>query len=98
MIKNLIILAVVVAAGYWYWSTQDKVDPQIAEQKKLDENAREMRECLNREQSMNAAAGMGGAGGLAGDAKELCAEKLGLFYAEGQWQDLGIYDEDNAWK
>lgn len=98
MIKNLLILAVALAAGYWYWSTQDKVDPQIAEQKKLEKNAQLMRECLTREQSMNAAAGLGGVGGIAVDAEELCAEKLGLFNAEGQWRELGIYDKADAWK
>lgn len=93
MLRNLVVLLVIASAAYWYWSSQGPDTRRAAEQQRLEENARSMQRCINRERSMNAAAGLGGVGGVAEDAKALCAEKLGLYYAEGQWQELGLADD-----
>jgi len=96
MLRNIVLLLVIAGAGYWYWSSQGPDARRAAEQQRLEENSRQMQRCINRERSMNAAAGLGGAGGMGGvaeDAKALCAEKLGLYFAEGQWQKLGVGDD-----
>jgi len=90
MVRNLVVVLVIAGAGFWYWSNKGPDDRPSAEQQRLDDNASRMQRCIHREQSMNAAAGPGGVGGIVGDAKEICAEKLGLYFAEGHWQSLGL--------
>jgi len=97
MVRSLVVLLAIAGAGYWYWSNQGPDDRQAAELEQLEENARQMQRCINREESMNAAAGLGGVGGIATDAKTLCADKFGLFFAEGQWRKLGIGEDYDSY-
>ena len=97
MVRNLVILLAIAGAGYWYWSNRGPDDRQTAELKQLDENNQRMQHCVTREESMNAAAGMGGVGSIATNAKELCAEKLGLYFAEGQWRRLDDGTEQDSY-
>lgn len=94
MIKSLIILLLVAAAGVWYWKGPYQEESRSAEEKRFEENARTMDRCVRREESMNAAAGMGAVGGLPGDSKTLCAEKHGLYFAEGRWRKLGAVNNE----
>ena len=88
MVRNLVILLAIAGAGYWYWSNRGPDAREVAELEQLEENNRRMQHCVTREESLNAAAGLGGVGGIATDAKDLCAEKLGLYFIEGQWRTL----------
>ena len=88
MLKSLIVLLVLAVVGFWYWTGPYQAESRAAAQERFAENDRIMNRCLRRESSMNAAAGTGGAGGLAGDSKTLCAEKHSLYFAEGQWRNL----------
>ena len=97
MVRSLVVLLAIAGAGYWYWSNRSPDDRQVAELERLEENARQMQRCISREESMNAAAGLGGVGGIATDAKELCADKLGLYFAEGQWRKLDVGDDYDSY-
>jgi hypothetical protein len=85
---KLIVIAVLVAAGYWYWTGPYQQGGQSSGDKRLQENARNMERCVRREASMNAASGMAGGAVSAGDGEKLCASELGLFQRDGQWHNV----------
>lgn len=84
------IIAVILAigAGYWYWAGPYQQGQRPTDEERLQENARIMKKCMRQESSMNAAAGMGGVGGVADDGEALCAEKYNLHFSEGQWRNI----------
>lgn len=94
MLKTFAVLLVVVGFGYWIWTGpyQQSQQSATAEEEQLETNAQTIRHCLNRESSMNAAAGMAGVGGLSEDSRTLCAQKHGLYFAEGQWREIDLDD------
>jgi hypothetical protein len=85
---KLIVIALVVAAGYWYWTGPYQQGGQSGGEKRLQENARNMERCVRREASMNASSGMAGGGVSMGDSEKLCAGELGLYQQDGQWHDV----------
>ena len=85
MLGKLIVIAALVAGGYWYWSGPYQEGRQPGGEKQLQENARIMKRCIRREASMNAAGGMAGGAVDAGDAEKLCAGEYGLYQQGGQW-------------
>jgi hypothetical protein len=91
MLKILVVM-LVGGAGYWYWTGPYQQGHRPSEEERLQENARIMKSCMRRESSMNAAAGMGGMGGIADDGEALCAEKYNLHFSEGQWRNIGSDD------
>jgi len=92
MIRNLVVLLVIVGAGYWYWSSLGPESRRAAQQQHLEENDHRMQRCVKQEESMNAVGGLGGTGGIAGGAEEFCAKKLGLYLAEGHWLEQDADD------
>ena len=84
---KLIVIALIVAAGYWYWTGPYQQGGLPNGDKRLQENARNMERCERREASMNAASGMAGGGISMGDSEKLCAGELGLYQKDGQWHD-----------
>jgi hypothetical protein len=96
MLKTSVVLLVVVGFGYWIWTGpyEQRQQSATAEEEQLEGNAQTIQRCLNRESSMNAAAGMAGAGlgGTAEDTRARCAEKHGLYFAEGQWREIDLGD------
>jgi hypothetical protein len=94
MLKTLTVLLVVAGLGYWFWTGpyQQAQQSASADEEHLKKNAQIIERCVNRESSMNAAAGMAGVGGIAEDSKALCAEKHGLYYSEGQWRGIDLDD------
>jgi len=93
MVRNLVVLLVIVGAGYWYWSSLGPESRRAAQQQRLDENDRRLQRCIKQEESMNAVGGLGGVGGVAGGAEEICADKLGLHFAEGHWRERDAGDD-----
>ena len=87
MLGKLIVIAALVAAGYWYWSGPYQDGQQSGGARQLQENAKTMERCKRREASMNATMGMAGGGVSQDDGGKLCAEKHGLYLREGQWHN-----------
>ena len=85
---KLIVLAVVIAAAYWYWQGPYQGADRTGVSAQLEENARVMKRCMRQERSITAGAGMMGADSGSGDAESLCAQKHGLEFREGQWHSL----------
>ena len=94
MLKTIAVLIIVGGIGYWYWTGPYEKNLQSAssEEEQLKKNAQIIERCLNRESSMNTAAVMEGVGGIAEDSKSLCAQKHGLYFAEGQWREIDLDD------
>jgi hypothetical protein len=84
MIGRLFTLAVILGAGYWYWSGpyQDRVNPSY--EQKLEHYAEEMRQCIR---GVNYRAGTGA---NTGDPEKVCAQRLNLYRHEGRWHS---YDD-----
>lgn len=85
MLGKLLMLIVIVGAGYWYWSGpyQERVNPGF--EKRLEINARNMRDCL-RGQSYKP----GATGEVGGDPEQVCARRYNLYKLDGQWHS---YDD-----
>lgn len=81
MFGRLLTIAILVAAGYWYWSGpyQQQRNPDAAH--KLEADLEKMRQCAR---GMNYKAGATGIG--EGNPEEICAEKFNLYYYEGEWR------------
>jgi hypothetical protein len=94
MFKTSAVLLLVVGFGYWIWTGpyQQSQQSATAEEEHLENNAQIIRRCLDRESSMNAAAGIAGVGGNAEDSRTLCAQKHGLYFSEGQWREIDLDD------
>ena len=82
--KWIIVLAL-AAAGYWYWSGPFQESRLLSPQEQLDNNAKLMKRCVDKEKSMAGSAGLGGIGGIADDAESLCADQLDLVSRDGNW-------------
>ena len=85
MIGRLFTLAVIIGAGYWYWSGpyQARVNPSY--EQKLDRYAEQMRECIRGENYK-----AGSTGGSTADPETECAQRLNLYRHEGRWHS---YDD-----
>jgi len=81
VIGRLLTIAMLIAAGYWYWSGpyQSQHHPDASE--KLHKNIESMRDCIR---GMNYK--VGATGISAGDPEQICAEKFNLYLYEGQWR------------
>ena len=81
MIGRLLTIAILVGAGYWYWSGpyQRKHNPDADEQ--LREAIEGMRECI-RGQNYKA----GATGVSEGDPEQICADKFNHYFYEGEWR------------
>lgn len=80
MMRNLLILAVLGAVGYWYWNGpyQARHNPSYAQ--KLDKNDAVMRLCIR---TVNYKAGATGLN--EGDPETVCANKHNVYFDEGHW-------------
>lgn len=81
MFGRLLTIAILVAAGYWYWSGpyQQQRNPDAAHM--LEADLEKMRQCLR---GMNYK--IGATGIAEGNPEEICAEKFNLYYYEGEWR------------
>ena len=86
---KVIVIAILLGAGYWYWSGPYQAGRPSAAQLQLQTNAENMRKCMRREASMEGSAGMAGVGGIADGGEQLCAEKFNVYRHDGQWHSLG---------
>lgn len=94
MLKTFAVLLAIAGFGYWIWTGpyEQRQQSTSAEEELLKSNALTIQRCLDRESSMNTVAGMAGVGGITEDSRTLCAQKHGLYFSEGQWQEIDLYD------
>jgi hypothetical protein len=93
--KQILVLVVLVIAGAGLWFQMNKEEEGPTEEElQLRKNAQLMKECIDRENSLNAAAQKAGDHDLAVDSKALCAEKYNFYEADGHWHQLNTND---AW-
>ena len=81
MFSRLLTLAILVAAGYWYWSGPYQRQHNPDEQQVLQEKIELMKECIRGRNYQAGATGIS-----EGDPEQICADKYGLYYYEGQWR------------
>ena len=88
MLQRIVVLAVIVAAMYWYWTGpyQQKNHPDY--EATLQQNAEKMSECKRA-----AAYKLGATGTGAGpeSAEQACAQKYNLYEEDGRWQSYNVH-------
>ncbi len=91
MLQRLVLIALVVGAGYWYWSGpyQEKVNPDYTRQ--LDNNAAAISECIK---NTTYRTGLTGQGPDAESVEATCAEQLNLYEEDGRWHSYGAARPD----
>lgn len=80
MTGRLITIAIILAAGYWYWSGPYQDRENLDYERKLRDNAEKMRLCMHGKNYKLGATGIGG-----GNAEQSCAEKYNLYLDDGRW-------------
>lgn len=85
MFERLLTLALLLGAGYWYWSGPYQARTKPSAEQKLEHYAEEMRLCVR---GLNYKAGATGEG--TGDPEQVCARKLNLYRHDGRWHS---YDD-----
>jgi hypothetical protein len=85
---RILFLGAILAGAYWYWSGPYQDGRPGGRDAQLQENARKMEQCIRRERSITAGAGMVGADPGSGDPQELCALQLNLYQQDGQWHSF----------
>ncbi len=81
MIGRFLTIAILLAAGYWYWSGPYQRQHNPDEAERLRQAVEGMRECIHGKNYKAGATGVG-----EGDAEQICAEKFNLYFYEGEWR------------
>jgi hypothetical protein len=83
VLGRLLTIAILVAAGYWYWSGpyQAQHNPGADEQFKADIES--LHRCIRGMHYKSGATGEAG-----GNPEEVCAEKFNLYFYEGEWRRI----------
>ncbi len=84
MFRRLLPIAIMIAAGYWYWSGPYQEQRHPADEKKLENAIEDMRQCIR---GMNYKSGATGEN--VGDPEAICAERHHLYLYEGEWRSTG---------
>ena len=85
MLGRVFTLAVILGAGYWYWSGPYQQQHNPSYEQRLKKNAENMRLCMR-----GAAYGAGATGETSGNPEQRCAERFNLYKLDGQWHS---YDD-----
>jgi hypothetical protein len=89
MVGRILMLAIVIALGYWYWTGpyQERSNPTY--EQKLRQNARAMSDCIARKHYADTRMVSSG-----GDLEERCMRELKLYEEDGQWHSYDDVRED----
>jgi hypothetical protein len=91
MIGRIFSIAVILAAGYWYWTGPYQAKTNPSYEALLKKNSEDMALCTR-----GAAYQLGATGSGTGPeaAKENCAEKYKLYEYEGRWHSYDVKRPD----
>jgi hypothetical protein len=81
MFGRILTAALLLAAGYWYWSGPYQRTHNPDADRQLQQAIENMRECVRGRNYR-----VGATGVSEGDPEELCAEKFNLYRYEGEWR------------
>lgn len=81
MFGRILTIAILAAAGYWYWSGPYQEEHNPGTEQKLMADIEKMKQCVR---GMNYKSGATGI--TDGNPEEICAEKFNLYYYEGEWR------------
>jgi hypothetical protein len=89
MFGRLLTIAILVGAGYWYWSGPYQKQHSPGSSEKLQQSIDDMRECVR---GMNYK--LGATGVSEGDPEQVCADRYNLYLYEGQWHSTDELHQD----
>ncbi len=84
-LRSILIVGMVVAIGYWYWSGpyQERVNPTPAQ--KVRQNSNAMSDCIARKHYADTRMATD-----SGDLEQKCMQELNLYLEDGEWHS---YDD-----
>jgi hypothetical protein len=91
MVGRIITLALLLAAGYWYWSGPYQARTRPDYRQSLEHNAETMRLCVHSRNYRAGATGQGTA-----DPEAACAMEHNLYRHEGQWHSYDRVRPDSG--
>jgi hypothetical protein len=91
MLQRIIPFIVIAGAIYWYWSGpyQEKINPSY--EAILEQNKKDMDECVR---AATYSRGATGEGLNASAAREKCAEQFNVYESEGRWHSYDAVRQD----
>ena len=89
--QRIIPLALIIGVAYWYWSGpyQDKINP--SHEAILEQNDKEMGECIRAAAYQHGATGTG-LGSSA--ARQHCAQENNMYESDGHWHSYDMVRPD----
>jgi hypothetical protein len=81
VIGRLLTIAILLAAGYWYWTGPYQRQHNPDSEQQLQQAIEGMRECIRGKNYKAGATGVN-----EGNAEEICADKFNLYLYEGEWR------------
>jgi hypothetical protein len=81
VIGRILAIALLLAAGYWYWSGPYQKQHNPDRQEQLQQAIEDMRECIRGKNYKAGATGIS-----EGDPEQICAEEFNLYLYEGEWR------------
>ena len=84
MLGRLLTIAILVAAGYWYWSGPYQVQHNPDADERFKADIESFHQCIRGMHYKS-----GATGEIGGNPEEVCAEKFNLYFYEGEWRRIG---------
>jgi methionine synthase I (cobalamin-dependent) len=83
--RDLILTLAIAAGAYWVYTNYFQGQRGNYQEMQLEMNARDMRECIQREERIARIKGNAGLTPDGGDSEAYCAGQLGMYSEGGRW-------------
>lgn len=84
--REIIVLAIVAGGGYWAYENYFQGHRGSYREAQAEENAAQMRKCVEREITVARLSVTGGVAADEGGAEAACADRLNLYREDGHWK------------
>lgn len=85
-VREILVLAVIAGGGYWAYENYFQGHRGSYKEAQWEENAREMRKCVEREVTVARLSVTGGVASDEGNAEAACADRLNFYREDGYWK------------
>lgn len=85
-VKEIILIALVIGAGYWAYDTYFQGGRASFDEVQWQKNASEMRKCIDREITFSRLSATSGVASSEERIESACAERLNFYLEDGHWK------------
>lgn len=90
--REIILIAIIAGGGYWAYENYFQGHRSSYKEAQWEDNAAEMRKCVEREITIARLSVASGVGADEGGAEAACADRLNFYREDGFWKS---YDTTN---